>query len=157
MFSHPVTIVGWLLVALGNWLLYLWVPVEQPGSSMVGGGLYVYNFHRADMSWAIMFSGFVLVVIGVIARGFELIAQSKSLPALESNIAEASTTNREPIANVETDVSEDDPEGDGSVFVRDRQGREREIRRTDQGGYVADTITGQRHFSSLEEAKRYFD
>ena len=85
MFSHPVTIVGWLLVALGNWLLYLWVPVEQPGSRMVDGGLYVYNFHRADMSWAIMFSGFVLVVIGVIARGFELIAHSKSFPAFEEN------------------------------------------------------------------------
>lgn len=152
----PVTIFGWLLSAIGFLLLLAWVPIEQTSFGIPTGRQSVFNLHRAEITRAIISAGFVLVIIGVIARGFEMLVEARGRPSLQEGNSAVSALHDE---TVEATYG-GDPEGEeggSSVFVRDRQGREREIRRVGRGRYEAETISGPRSFASLDEAKRYFE
>ena len=70
MLDHPLSVSGWIVAAIGFAALVFWVPTAAPTSGFGAAGT-VFNMHKAEISWAVMATGFVMVIVGTIAGGFD--------------------------------------------------------------------------------------
>jgi len=156
MLDHPFSILGWIVATVGFLLLLAWVPTEIPSGSFGGQSTQVFNAYKASISSAVMSIGFVMVIAGTVARGFD------RLSSATSSVAAVSSTNDRP-AEVTTRSVPQEEIIQGSnlaeiievVRIKDRQGNDRELKVSKNGAAVLQTINGQKAFSSVDAARAY--
>ncbi len=114
MLSHPLTITGAGVATVGFLLLIFWVPIENQGFGYAlrdyGIRDSVFNMHRAEISRAVMSVGFVLVIVGVISRGFELVLETRNFSStkqLETD-SDQDRAKEEPSQNLKNKVAPED-------------------------------------------------
>ena len=149
MLNHPVSVIGWLLAALGFILLMAWVPtsVFAPGLGLRAES--VFNMHKAMISLSVMATGFTMVLAGTIARGFESLQADRSMIAHEARAPSGRSV------PVETITDGDLSKTNGVVTVKDRQGKDRQLRVSNDGSVAVDTVSGTKCFPSIDDAKAY--
>jgi hypothetical protein len=156
MLDHPFSILGWIVATIGFLLLLAWVPTEVPSGSFGGQSTQVFNAHKSAISSAVMSIGFVMVIAGTVARGFDRLSSSNLDVAsvLSANDRPTEVTTR-PVPQEEITQGGDLAQIVEVVRVKDRQGNDREVRVSKNGAAVLQTINGQKAFSSVDEARAY--
>lgn len=154
MLNHPVSVIGWLLAALGFLLLLAWVPtsVSAPGLGMRFDP--VFNLHKSMISVSIMAIGLVMAIVGTIARGFESLRAEPTLQSIVVPAAAGATAAGRP-APVERLEGGDLSQTNWIVTVKDRQGKDRELRVSNDGSVAVDTVSGTKCFPTIDDAKTY--
>jgi hypothetical protein len=149
MLTHPVSLLGWLIFGIGFLMLLSWVPTNVPGAGFGQLSQSVYNAHKAEISKATMLLGAVLAIVGTIVRGFEFLAEK--VAAFFGD--EMASVNQKPYPT--PTISEHVSDEQETVLVKDRQGRNREVKVMEDGTAVVQTITGLKTFPSVDAVKNY--
>lgn len=156
MLDHPFSILGWIVATIGFLLLLAWVPTEVPSGSFGGQSTQVFNAYKAAISSAVMSIGFVMVIAGTVARGFERLSSANLGFATESSAnARSSEFSTRSVLQDEITQGADLSEIVEIVTVKDRQGNDREVKVSKSGAAILQTVNGQKAFSSVDEAKAY--
>ena len=151
MLTHPISLLGWSIFGVGLLMLLSWVPTSVPGSGFGQFSQTVYNAHKAEISKAIMLFGAVLAVVGTMARGFELLADKIAVLPKD----EVASADHSPEAALVVDGEVGDAQE--VVLIKDRQGKDREVKIMGDGTAVVQTITGLKKFPSVDDAKAYMN
>lgn len=156
MLDHPFSILGWIVATIGFLLLLAWVPTEVPSGSFGGQSTQVFNAHKSAISSAVMSIGFVMVIAGTVARGFDRLSSANLGVARASRANDRSSEfSSRSVPQDEITQGADLSEIVEVVRVKDRQGNYRDVKVSKNGAAILQTINGQKAFSSVDEAKAY--
>lgn len=156
MLDHPFSILGWIVATIGFLLLLAWVPTEVPSGTFGGQSTQVFNAYKASISSAVMSIGFVMVIAGTVARGFERLSSASLGVATGATVNDRSSEfSTSSVLQDEITQGADLSEIVEIVTVKDRQGNDREAKVSKSGSAILQTVNGQKAFSSVDEAKAY--
>jgi hypothetical protein len=156
MLDHPFAILGWIVASIGFLLLLAWVPTSVPSGSFGGQSTQVFNAHKSAISSAVMSIGFVMVIAGTVARGFErLFLANLSLTSVSSTNDRSTELSARSLPQDEITQESDLSEIVEVLSIKDRQGNDRQVKVSKSGAVVLQTVNGQKAFSSVDEARAY--